>query len=156
MVCLAKQYQSNTCKSSNAIIYEKKIKNEFSLLFLFLFLPSPNQALVRKIMLKQSTLKQADIPHTNRVLIEKVVNVNHVLQYKDKGMCTRLGVIGVDVDADMFVWYCLNICGNVPNVWNCTSCLNVPTETYIKKKQWSPDLPWDSFEKKRAMEKKCN
>ena len=35
--------------------------------------------------------------------IKKVVNVNHVCQYKDKGMCNRLGVIGVDVDADMCV-----------------------------------------------------
>ena len=84
-------------------------------------------------MVKQSTLKQADISHTNRVLIKKVVKVNHAWQYKDKGMCNRLGVIGVDVDVDMCVWYCLYICGNVLNVWNCTSCLNVPNnkKSYI-------------------------
>ena len=66
-------------------------------------------------MAKQSTLKQADILHTNRVLIKKVVNVNHVWQDKDKGMCDRLGVIGVDVDADMcmilfeYMWKCMKM-----------------------------------------------
>ena len=50
-------------------------------------------------------------------------------------MWNRLGVIDVDVDADMCVWYCLNICGNVLNVWKCTSCLNVPNKTHKKKKK---------------------
>ena len=111
-------------------LYMKKKWNEFSLLFLFLFYPHQTRPKRVKFMVKQSTLKQADIPHTNRVLIKKDVNVNHVWQYKDKGMCNRLGVVG-DVDADMCVWYCLYICGTVLIVWNCTSCLNVPNKTYI-------------------------
>ena len=85
--------------------------NEMNFLFCFFsyFYPHQTRSKWVKFMVKQSTLKQADIPHTNRVLIKKDVNVNHVWQYKDKGMCNRLGVIGVDVDADMCVWYCLYI-----------------------------------------------
>ena len=94
-------------------IYEKIERNECSLIF-FQSLPSANQAKGANFMIKQSTLKQADIPHTNRVRIKKDVNVDHVWQYKDKGMCNRLGVIGIDVDADVcmilfvhvFIWKC--------------------------------------------------
>ena len=31
------------------------------------------------------------------------------------------------------VWYCLYTCGNVLNVWNWTSYLNVPNKTFIQK-----------------------
>ena len=95
----------------------------FFLFFPFLSLTSARQAQEsRKIMIKQSTAKQAHKPHTDRVLllIWKNVNVNHAWQsVNDKGMRNRLVVVVVDADADMCVWYCWCTCGK------CAECMKL-------------------------------
>ena len=86
----------------------KKRENSFHCFF-SCFYPHQTRHKWVKFMVKQSTLKQAHIPYTNRVLIKKDMNVNHVWQYKDKGMCNRLVVICVDVDADMHDIVCVYV-----------------------------------------------
>ena len=70
-------------------------------------------------------LKQADIPHMkNRVLIKKVLNVNHDWRLlNDKGMYNKLEA--VDDDAEFDVWYCLYTYGQCAECWICTPCLEI-------------------------------